>query len=382
MKNRLMLKPSYFSILMVLMMLFINLTACSPLYNKAYPKPELVDHKPTRRLKILHKKLFLIAQKGFAIGHQDATAYGIGWKHADNPNVIKSDIHQISGEFPAVYGFDISKIEYQNQNNIDSVPFETMKKLIIDAYASGGIITISWHADNPVSGGDSWDKSPAVANILNDEVVKSKYELWVNRVAVFLKSLQYKNKPIPLVFRPLHEMNGSWFWWGDPNCSSDEYIALWKYTVQLLKEEHKLHHILYTYSPNKLNPDDDYMKYYPGDRYVDILGIDIYDFNNAEDYINSLKHDLQLVKDAALAKNKLFAFTETGLEKIQTPNWFTKVLYPNLENSGISWILFWRNARESHHYVPFKGHPLEEDFKNFKSLPKTLFLNDVKNLTN
>ncbi len=360
----------------------IAANGCKPLYTQQYPKPKLVDNKPTRQAKILHKRLHLIAKNGFAIGHQDATAYGIGWEHSDHPGKLKSDIQEISGRLPAVYGFDISKIELKKENNIDDVPFETMRKLIIEGHARGGLITISWHADNPVSGGDSWDKTPAVKDMLYDENTKQIFELWIDRVAAFIKTLKYKGKAIPVVFRPWHEMNGAWFWWGDPNCTSEEYIALWKRTVHLLRDKHKLHNLLYTYSPNKLNPDDDYLKYYPGDDYVDILGIDIYDFNNAEDYIRSLQHDLKIVKDLANAKNKLFAFTETGLEKIPTSDWFTKVLYPNLEDAGISWVLFWRNARKNHHYVPYKGHPLESDFKTFESFPKTLFLIDVKNLTN
>ena len=119
------------------------------------------------------------------------------------------------------------------------------------------------------------------------------------------------------------------------------------------------------------------MKYYPGDNYVDILGIDIYDFNNQEDYIQSVVNDLNVVRSIATERNKLYAFTETGLEKIPNQKWFTEVLYPNIENSGISWILFWRNARVDHHYLPYKGHQSADDFKKFGNLPKALFLNDV-----
>ena len=202
----------------------------------------------------------------------------------------------------------------------------------------------------------------------------------MSRVAYFLKSLTYNGEAVPIIFRPYHEMNGGWFWWGEGNCTADEYKQLWQETVLLLRDKHNIHNLLYAYSPNKLNLQDDYLKYYPGDEFVDLLGIDIYDFNNSEDYIKSLIHDLAIVKSIASEKEKLFAFTETGLEKIPTNKWFTEVLYPNLENSGISWVLLWRNYKTSHHYMPFKGHTSENDFIEFEKLPKTFFLKDIQKL--
>jgi mannan endo-1,4-beta-mannosidase len=360
--------------------LFIS---CSSSQSKSdYKKPLLVDKTASNSVKKLHEKLYLISKKGFAIGHQDATSYGIGWRNEDDYSNIKSDVNEVTGDFPAVYGFDIGRIEHDYEKNLDGVPFKDMKNLIIDAYKKGGIITISWHLDNPVSGGDSWDPTSSVKEILKGGNEREKYELWISRVASFLQSLKYTHENIPIIFRPFHEMNGAWFWWGEGNCKSSDYIKLWQETVVLLRDKHQLHNVLYAYSPNKLNPNDDYMKYYPGDNFVDILGIDIYDFNDSEAYIKSIIHDLSIVKNIASEKNKLFAFTETGLEKIPTEKWFTEVLYPNLENSGISWVLLWRNYKTTHHYMPFKGHQSEEDFIKFEKLPKTLFLKDLKNLNN
>lgn len=368
--------PPYLLILLIMALI----TSCKPMYNSVYTKPDLVDKNPTRALKEFHKKLFYIAKHGFAVGHQDATFYGIGWREEDFPNTIKSDLHDIVNDYPAAYGFDISGIEIGKPNNIDDVPFESIKNTIIDAYSKGGIITISWHADNPATGIHSWDNTPAVIDIIGNGQYFNKFDLWLDNIANFLKTLKYKGKQIPIAFRPYHEMNGHWFWWGSPNCSSTEYIQLWRKTVYALRDKHKLNNILYVYSPNKLNPDDDYMEWYPGDNFVDILGIDIYDLKDSDDYIASLKNDLKIVKDIATSKNKLYAFTETGLETVSTPNWFTEILYPNIENSGIAWILFWRNHTKLHHYLPYKSHSNAKDFETFKNLPKTLFLKDVNEL--
>ena len=363
-----------------LLLVIIFLHSCKPFYNSVYTKPNLVDYKPSKELKKLHKKLFYISKTGFAVGHQDDTAYGIGWKQADSPETIKSDVNDVVGDFPAVYGFDISGIEYQNEYNIDTVPFVTMRKLMIDAYSKGGIITVSWHTNNPVTDGNSWDKTSAVADILNTPEFTLKYDQWLKLVADYLKTITYKGKQIPIVFRPLHEMNGSWFWWGNPNCSPEDYKLLWQKTVSSLRDQHQLHNLIYVYSPNRLEPKDNYLDYYPGDEFVDVLGIDIYDFKDSKAYAKSVANDLKIVKELAVKRNKLYAFTETGQEAITTKNWYTEVLYPEIKDSGIAWILFWRNYSKTHHYMPYKTHSSEQDFKKFKNLPQTLFLQDINKL--
>jgi len=358
--------------------LLITVCACKPLYNKEYSKPDFTDDKVSRKTRKLHKSLYTISKVGFGIGHQDATAYGIGWNQVNQPEIRKSDVNEVVNDFPAVYGFDISGIEYDSTNNIDKIPFDTMKELIIDAHSNGGIITISWHANNPVTDGDSWDTTPAVSAVLQNQDIIQKYELWLDRIAAFLKELKYKGGKIPIIFRPWHEMNGKWFWWGYPNCTPEDYKKLWITTVAALRDKHKIHNILYTYSPNTLGPEDNYLKHYPGDDYVDLLGIDIYDHRNSRDYASQVTSNLKVLQEVALEKGKLYAFTETGAETIPTPNWFTEILYPSVKGSGISWILFWRNARKSHHYIPYKTHPNASDFQQFEALPETFFLRDLK----
>jgi mannan endo-1,4-beta-mannosidase len=366
---------------MVLLVLFTSLACKTPDKEKNLIT-ELADKEASKNVIHLYKELKVLSKKGFAIGHQETTSYGVGWNYEDDRSIIKSDVKEISGNFPAVFGFEIGHLELGHKRNLDSVSFDIMRELIIDAYRKGGIITISWHADNPISGGSTWDKTPAVKHIITGGKYHDTFEIWIQRLALFFDSLKIDNEHIPIIFRPYHEMNGSWFWWGEGNCTSDEYKRIWRETVHLLRDKHHVHNLLYVYSPNKLNPDDDYLKYYPGNDYVDILGIDIYDFNNSEDYIKSVVNDLSLVRKIAVEMKKPYAFTETGLERIPTQNWYTEVLYPNIKDSGIAWVLFWRNAHKEHHYIPYKGHPAEKDFLKFEKLPETLFLQDLNQLNN
>lgn len=364
------------SLFFISFLIFINLS-CKVPEKKEDVSIELVDKNATEEVVQLYKKLKIISTTGFAVGHQETTSYGIGWNHEDDLTVIKSDVEEISGDFPAVFGFEIGHLELGHERSLDSVSFAVMRDLIIDAHQRGGIITISWHPDNPTSGGNTWDKTPAVKDIITGGKNYETFETWLERLAVFFDSLQYKGKHVPVIFRPYHEMNGSWFWWGEGNCTTDAYKQLWRETILQLRDKYNVHNLLYTYSPNTLETEDTYLRYYPGDDYVDILGIDIYDFNNAANFSKSIKKGLSILRKIAEEKKMPYAFTETGLEKIPTKNWYTEVLYPSIKDSGIAWILFWRNANTGHHYMPFKGHSAEEDFIKFEELPETLFLKDI-----
>lgn len=379
-----MITNKFSSILLISTVLLFSLSSCKKSQKSEQiirqDKSTLVDKNANESVLNLHKRIGEIAKKGIAIGHQDDTSYGLGWNHKDDSSNIKSDVEIVTGDFPAVFGFDLGWIEIAKEYNLDTVNFNHMKNLIIDAHKRGGIITISWHLDNPVSGGSSWDKTTATTNVLEGGDQYEKYELWINRAAEFIQSLEYNGEMIPIVFRPYHEMNGSWFWWGGDNTTTENYVKLWQEMVHLLRDKHNLHNILYAFSPNKFNEGQKYLDYYPGDDYVDILGMDIYDFNNSEDYIKSVKESLKIVKEIANEKGKLFAFTETGLESLKTEKWFTEVLYPSIKDSGIAWVLTWRNYDTKHHFMPYKGQLNEQDFIEFKKLPEILFLKDINQI--
>lgn len=340
----------------------------------------IVDTKAKPEVKKLYNRIKKISEKGYAFGHQDAAAYGIGWKN--DGKTYKSDVHEVTGSYPAVYGFDLGHLELDHSFNLDTVHFKLMKKLIKTAHKNKGIITISWHPDNPLTNKSSWDTTATVKQILRGGKLHYKYRSWLKKVADFMKDLRnFLGPQVPVVFRPLHEMNGGWFWWGASSCTTEQYKRLWRETVYILKDEYKVHNLLYLYSPNTLNSKNEFLKFYPGDEYVDILGLDIYQKGTSEEFTKILKRDLGVLKEIAIKKNKPFALSESGYEKLQgEPKWWTQVLHKSINNSGVAWALFWRNAWKSHFYVPYKGQETSEDFKTYEKLPKVLFLKDIKKI--
>src|SRR5439155_4373552 len=99
------------------------------------------DRLATKETIALYNNLKKLLNKGFMFGHQDDLAYGVDWKYEDG----RSDIKDVTGDYPAVYGFELGRLEIDQSVNLDSVPFDKMKNFIRTAYERGGIITLSWH---------------------------------------------------------------------------------------------------------------------------------------------------------------------------------------------------------------------------------------------
>ena len=121
----------------------------------------------------------------------------------------------------------------------------------------------------------------------------------------------------------------------------------------------------------------------PGDDCIDLLGADLYQFVGADGLAQSSLRFTAQVKEmlgtlALLAKEhgKRYCLSETGFEGIPDPHWWTQVLYPAIQGSGIEYVLTCRNAHNipGHFYAPWKGFDHEEDFRQFALLEDILLL--------
>ena len=330
------------------------------------------DDIPANR--VLATKLASLADSGKVMyGHQDDLSYGHSWKVEDweNDDLKRSDIKDVSGEYPSVIGFDLGGIELGNKENLDGVPFGLIRKATLKHIARGGAVTYSWHLRNPLTGGDSWDISSdkVVASVLEGGEKHEEFLVWLDRLAEFLNSLN----GAPVIFRPWHENIGSWFWWGGNLCSADQYKALYRLTKERL-EAKEVKNLLWCYSPNGLISAEDYLSRYPGDESVDILGTDIYEYVGqdgleaaGERYVTQVRQMLSTLEAISKERGKLMCLSETGLEGLVDPTWWTDRLYPAIKGFPITYVLTWRNAHDKpgHFYGPWKGFENEDDFKTF-----------------
>ena len=314
------------------------------------------------------------SQGNILYGHQDDLVYGHNWKVTDvaGDPLERSDVRDVAGKWPAIVGFDLGGIELGNAENLDGVPFELMRKAARAHVQRGGVVTFSWHPRNPLTGGDAWDISSdeVVWSILPEGDGHEAFKEWLRRAADFIESLD----GIPVIFRPWHENLGSWFWWGWRLCSAREYKELYRMTWTYFTVERGLDNILWCYSPNGPVVAEDFLSRYPGDDCVDILGTDIYEYPGGDGleaagvrYAAQIRDMLSVLKDLAAEHDKLFCLSETGLEGLTDPQWWTGVLYPAIKGSGISYVLTWRNAHDQpgHFYAPWKGFDHADDFKQF-----------------
>jgi mannan endo-1,4-beta-mannosidase len=353
----------------------------------ANAQKQLPAHKKaTKETVSLFNNLKKLAAKGFMFGHQDDLAYGVNWKYVPG----NSDVKDAAGDYPAVYGWELGGLELDHPKNLDAVPFETMKQFIQDGYERGGVITISWHAYSPLGEKKSaWDTTHGtVATILPGGVNHELYKSWLDKVAVFLHSLKgKKGEAIPVLFRPFHELTGSWFWWGKRQCTPEEFKALWQFTFQYMHNEKKLNNLLWVYNTSgDFTTEDEFLERYPGDEMVDMLSFDTYqhgDTSQSNSFAEKTNKLLSIVQSIADRKNKLTALAETGYEAIPQSNWWTNVLLKAIGNNKISYVLVWRNhgynegMKKMHYYAPHKGHLSAEDFQTFYQHEKTFFEKDA-----
>ena len=319
-----------------------------------------------------------------------------------NEGFNNSDCKEITGQNPAYYESDFMWFERESYRETD---IEAMRK----AYERGAVVGYCWHLRGKESNlfySDSRSGYTADKNLVNKIIAGGPREQnpeldWFYTKLDSLVIPTFVELGFPLTFRPWHEMNGFWFWWGAENCTPEEYIKLYRLTVDYIRSK-QIRNVIYIWSPDtRLSA-----AYYPGDDYVDILGVDIYEMG-AIDYKPEelIVAELEKLTDFAASHNKIAAITETGL-RIQDsvfrypeeiPDyWSNYVLKPILENSKLKRLVWveswysvdWSKKRNSQFYIPYKG--IEKDFKNgqkaiddfirFYQNPATLFEDDLPNM--
>jgi mannan endo-1,4-beta-mannosidase len=363
------------------------LWCCFPGVLFAQKRKQLIDANATKETKALFYNLDKLSEDHILFGHQHATEYGHGWSGDDN----RSDVKSVTGSHPAVIGVDFSGLTGRSDSATERTK-RALRKNIADTYQRGGVTTVSWHFINPLSPGgfywvDTVSKS-SVRYLMPGGSDHEKYKTILKGIAAFALSVKgEKGEPVPMIFRPYHELDGNWFWWGKPHCTADEIKSLWRFTVAYLRDSLQVHQFIYAFSPDCLfTNEQEFLERYPGDAWVDMVGMDDYaDFGRYGKYdLAAGTKKLQIVSDYGKKANKLAAFTETGLESIPESKWWTNTLLKTLRSAKLKlcYVLVWRNDTQSptHYYAPFPGHGSAPDFMEFYNDPYTIFETDLKKI--
>lgn len=339
-------------------------------------------HSITARKQI--RQLQKIAESGMPMfGHQDALLYGYDF-HSDKKkqSFVESDVKDVCGDYPALLGLDLGHTEVANIN-LDDQYTDNIIKAAIEHHRRGGVITISWHADNPVTGKSVFDVSDTtvVDKILRDKEVQIEFYKRLSKVADILDRIRDdRGRLIPIIFRPYHEMNHAGFWWSRWWASPDDFKSLWILTYNYLVKTRGLNNLLWAYSPSNVRTERSFLSTYPGDRYVDVVCYEKYqEKGKREDFIKEMQEGLAFIEEFAKAHRKIPAIAECGIKSVSEPDWWTQSLLPVLNNAHVAYLLVWRNAGKStEFYGPYKGHTSEKDFLELYNLKKMTFLSDLQ----
>lgn len=201
------------------------------------------------------------------------------WIEDPMGNINNLALPNSGGKYPAVIGLEMGAISNQNAATINNQRVEVANTARSYSQA-GGIPTIMWHCVYPGMSYEWSNVQRATSQAEFNQVLTPgdpKYNWLIgemDNIAVHFKTL--RDAGVPILFRPWHEMNGYWFWWGKKSNLAD----LWNLTYDRFVNHHGLNNILWVWNPNCMKATDpnigDYKLYYPGHDKVDVLAWDIY----------------------------------------------------------------------------------------------------------
>ena len=210
-------------------------------------------------------------------------------------------IHQRTGRWVGLIGVDYADF------GRGSLTYEAPNHAAIEYWRQGGLVTVMAHMYNPANpkGGGLRDKGVNIADLLDPAT--DTHKRWMQELDLTADGLEgLKHAGVVVLWRPFHEMNGGWFWWGAQK--PEVFITVWRHMFDYFSKTRKLDNLLWVYGPNHGR---NTASYYAGDAYVDIIGLDAY-----TDFI-----DRQHIKgyDEIAALPKPFGFTEYGPHGAQNP---------------------------------------------------------------
>jgi mannan endo-1,4-beta-mannosidase len=378
----------------------------------------LVDSEATPETIKLYSYLYAVGKMSKVLyGHQNDTHH----KAFLQKSASWSDTQDVTGSAAAICGIDAlsfvgAEMELTPAEQAQGITFvDKAASLSIETAKNGAIITLSCHmpnfevvkqkgkgADGKYNYGGYLPgdmRGNVVPRILPGGDLNDVYKGYLDLVAEYAHKLAENN--VPIIFRPFHENNGSWFWWGAKAKNAgtlEERNALVRYTVEYLRDTKQVHNFLYAYSPNgPFRTDGEYFKDYPGDEYMDILGVDYYDDNppgpaQIDPWFPEFQTTVNLLGEAAKTHHKLAAITEAGVRDSKSlavahnknMDWFSNVS-AILSKAKIPYFLTWANfTYDNNFYEPYmvsetRGHEMINKFIDYYNEENSVFADGVEN---
>jgi mannan endo-1,4-beta-mannosidase len=270
-------------------------------------------------------------------------------------------VAQQVGARPALLGLEL-------MNAIAYPPYPRyLTDRALEQESQGGLVTMSWHHRNPVEVCPRGEYYECAKKTMSAETLHAmltpgtrEHDLWladVNRIGALLAD--WKARGLVVLFRPYHEMNGNWFWWGQ----QDEYPALWDALYEELAVKRGLDNLIWVWSGDRETPNA--ARYAPRAHAPDVAGIDVY-----ENDVDSPKYAAGRASVMGQAPHAAFAFTEVG--KIPSEAVF--------DAQNPAWVLLWGGEYLNGEWAwnnQCEGCNTAAEVAQFFARPRTLTLDEM-----
>lgn len=230
-----------------------------------------------------------------------------------NGQEIKA-IYNITGKYPAILGLDM--MDYTPSRRALGASNPTSVEKAIKYHEQGGIVTFCWHWAAPkqyildgvdANGNPRWwggfytdNVTYDIEAVMNGSDPEGKELLDKDIAGIAEQLLRLQEKGVPVLWRPLHEASGGWFWWGAKG--AEPCKQLWIYLYDQLTNVYGCNNLIWVWNGQAAD-------WYPGDEYVDIIGEDIYADAHSYGAQNSKFIEVLDYTDT----NKIIALTENGV---------------------------------------------------------------------
>lgn len=299
------------------------------------------------------------------------------------------------GHRPAVFSTDWGHAPEGDSDSYLARP--DIVKECIRQHRLGALVTICWHAvpptaDEPITFRQLPGSDPAKLASVQGQLLDQQFadvltpgtrlhDRWcaqVDAVAVFLKQLQEAR--VPVLWRPYHEMNGGWFWWGG-RTGTHSTLALYRQIFDRLVHHHQLKNLVWVWSVDRpTKPEMAYDLFFPGLDTMDVLSLDVYGNDFAQSYYDGLVR-LSGGKPVALAEvgvpptpeilaaQPLWTFYATwaGMVRNTSLAQYDRLMAdPRVLNHGDpAWLALINPYREACRLPQLDGTPWPVDFSGF-----------------
>jgi mannan endo-1,4-beta-mannosidase len=238
-------------------------------------------------------------------------------------------VHRLTGKHPAILAIDISGWNSPTWGNSYTSVVERYTEQIEAWWKAGGIVTVQFHWKHPMKpNGTAWvgkhGKNPPSGPLDLAKAVRPGTEEHkavmrdLGKTADYLERL--RDARVPILWRPLHEIDGGWFWWTDRE-KPENTAALWRLIFDYYVKERKLNNLIWVYNAGlksaakgkDVEQIEFRKRYYPGAKYVDISGIDIYtnDYYGWKPYQESSYPKAFRIMEQ-VSPGKMLALSESG----------------------------------------------------------------------